>query len=155
MARRCRPVRPDRPRKRGAFSPSDALLLAPDRGRSTAELLQQPGCPVACPGHKKPAPGWFRNLVPRSFDEPQRLHGAALPVRPDRPPVNAGRFLLQMLSCWRRIGVGEYRGAPSAVRGRPLPFTQKAGARYRFRNPVARSFDEPQRLHGAALPVWY
>ncbi|MDU0104052.1 hypothetical protein RUW00_22855, partial [Bacillus sp. IS1] len=46
------PVYSRSPRKRGALSPSDALLPVPI-GPTAADLLQQPGRPVACPGHKK------------------------------------------------------------------------------------------------------
>ena len=62
MARRCR-CGPDRPRKRGAFSPSDALLLAPDRGRRPRSSFSSQGVPLPALDTKKPAPGLIWSLA--------------------------------------------------------------------------------------------
>ncbi|MED5050247.1 hypothetical protein P9873_21035, partial [Bacillus siamensis] len=54
---------------------------------TAADLLQQPGRPVACPGHKK-AGAWPvpESGYPHSFNEPRRVHrrGATgtLPIAP-------------------------------------------------------------------------
>nr|MDH3075846.1 hypothetical protein [Bacillus velezensis] len=57
----------------------------------------QPGRSVLARTQKAGAWSAPESGSPRSFDEPQRFHGAArYRCSPDRP-VNAGRFLLQML----------------------------------------------------------
>nr|MDH3138983.1 hypothetical protein [Bacillus velezensis] len=95
-AARCR-CSPDRPVNAGRFafrrSPAGAVL-----GPSDADLLQlQPGRSVLARTQKAGAWSAPESGSPRSFDEPQRFHGAArYRCSPDRP-VNAGRFLLQML----------------------------------------------------------
>jgi hypothetical protein len=142
------------PRKRGAFSPSDALLLAPYRDR------RYRGSPSAARAircltwyHKKPAPGRFPNSVARSFDEPRRFHDAALPVY-SRSLRKRGAFSPSMLSCWRHIGTD---GTADLLQqpGRPFPALDTK-SRHLVPAPESgflRSFDEPRRFHDAALPV--
>ncbi|MCV4329341.1 hypothetical protein [Bacillus velezensis] len=119
------------PRKRGAFSPSDALLLAPHRNRRPRSSFSYQGGP-AWPGHKK-----SRRLIgsgirlPRSFDETQRFHGAALPVL-SQSPRKRGAFSPSDALLLEPHGTDGH-GSPSAARAarclsgckkEPVPFSR-------------------------------